>query len=176
MVCISTELGISGDRLVATMHDHAAVNNVAMQMVKILYPNVINIGCFLHTLARVGEKFHTPILDEFFKVWIGMFARSPKIKLAWKTKTSLSIPSYSCTRCWSKWEVLRHLHDTFGDVYSILHDSELPPTKLKLLSILDDLPQNRKLHMELAITVDAGEPFVKSTYRLEGDGPLALIA
>ena len=30
--------------------------------------------------------------------------------------------------------------------------------------------------MELDITVDAGEPFVKSTYRLEGDGPLALIA
>lgn len=34
MVCISTGLGISGDRLVATMRDHAAVNNVAMRMVK----------------------------------------------------------------------------------------------------------------------------------------------
>ena len=30
--------------------------------------------------------------------------------------------------------------------------------------------------MELAITIDAGEPFVKATYRLEGDGPLALKA
>ena len=128
MVCISTELGISSDRLVAAMRDRAAVNNVAMQTVKILYPNVIDIGCFSHTLDRVGGKFHTPILDEFFKVWIGMFARSPKTKLAWKTKTSLPIPSYSCTRWWSKWEVLRHLHDAFGDVYSFLHDSELPPS------------------------------------------------
>lgn len=49
MVCISTELGISGNRLMAEMHDSAAVNNVAVQTVKILYSNVIDIGCF-HTL------------------------------------------------------------------------------------------------------------------------------
>ena len=28
--------------------------------------------------------------------------------------------------------------------------------------------------MELAVTVDAGEPLVKATYKLEGDGPLAI--
>ena len=42
--------------------------------------------------------------------------------------------------------------------------------------ILSDPPKNRKLHMELAITVDAMEPYVKATYRLEGDGPLMLKA
>ena len=30
--------------------------------------------------------------------------------------------------------------------------------------------------MELALTVDSKEPFVKSTYTLEGDGALALVA
>lgn len=30
--------------------------------------------------------------------------------------------------------------------------------------------------MELAITVDAGEPFVKATYHMEGDGPLVFSA
>ena len=30
------------------------------------------------------------------------------------------------------------------------------------------------LMIELAVTVDAGEPFVKACYTLEGDGPLAL--
>ena len=44
------------------------------------------------------------------------------------------------------------------------------------MAILDDPPQNRKLQIELAITIDAGEPFVKFTYRLEGDGPLTLTA
>ena len=176
MVCISTGLGISGDRLVATMRDRAAVNNVAMRTVKVLYPNVIDIGCFSHTLDIVGEKFKTPVLDEFLKAWIGIFSRSIKTKFAWKSKTGLPIPSYSSTRWWSKWEVVRQIHDSFGDIHAFLQDAELPPSRLKMLAILDNPPEYRKLQIELAVTVDAGEPFVKSTYRLEGDGPLALIA
>ena len=45
-----------------------------------------------------------------------------------------------------------------------------------MLEILEDSPNHRKLHIELAVTVDAGEPFVKATYVLERDGPLALSA
>ena len=60
----------------------------------------------------------------------------------------------------------------FRDIPLFLQDKDLPPTRLKLLRIINDPPQNRKLQMELAVTIDAGEPFVKATYRLEGDGPL----
>ena len=65
------------------------------------------------------------------------------------------------------------MHDVFGDVHSFLQSEDLPPSRLKLLEILNDLPKKRKLQIEL---VDAGEPFVKSTYRLEGDGPLIFTA
>lgn len=116
---------------------------------------------------------NTPNLDEFMKGWIGMFTRSPKTKLAWKTKTSLPVPTYSTTRWWSKWEVMKHLLDAFG---SFLQSEDLPPSRLKLLEILDDAPKKRKFQIELAVTIDAGEPFVKSTYRLEGDGPLIFTA
>ena len=34
--------------------------------------------------------------------------------------------------------------------------------------------KNSLLKIELVAAVDAGEPFVKATYNLEGDGPLAL--
>ena len=51
-----------------------------------------------------------------------------------------------------------------------------PATTGKLLKIIDEAPACRKLKMELAITVNAMEPFVKATYVLEGDGPLALLA
>ena len=64
---------------------------------------------------------------------------------------------------------------TFGDIHSFLEQKDLPPTRQKLLDVMDDPPQNRKLKTELAVTIDAGEPFVKATYRLEGDGPLTLI-
>ena len=81
------------------------------------------------------------------------------------------VPSYSDTRWWSKWEVMSHLPKSFGSVSSFLVKTDLPSSKLKL-EIISDPPKNRKLHMELAITIDAMEPFVKATYNLEGDGPL----
>ena len=71
---------------------------------------------------------------------------------------------------------MKHLQDAFGDVHSFLECEDLPPSKSKLQEILNDPPKNRKLQIELAITIDAGEPFVKATYRLEGDGPLVFTA
>ena len=67
---------------------------------------------------------------------------------------------------------MNHLPKSFGSVSSFLDKTDLSSSKLKLQEIICDPPKNRKLHMELAITVDAMEPFVKATYNLEGDGPL----
>ena len=73
IVCLSTELGISSDMLLASMHDRSSVNYAAMHTLNIVFPKVFDIACFSHTLDHVGEYFKTPILDEFMKV--------PKIKL-----------------------------------------------------------------------------------------------
>ncbi len=55
--------------------------------------------------------------------------------------------------------------------------TDLPRTTTgKLLDILDDQLKRRKMKFELAVTVDAMEPFTKAKYSLEGDGPLALVA
>ena len=40
------------------------------------------------------------------------------------------------------------------------------------MAILQDTQKSSKLQLELAAVIDAGEPFVKATYNLEGDGPL----
>ena len=45
-------------------------------------------------------------------------------------------------------------------------------TRLKLLDILRNSQRCTKLQLELAVVIDCGEPFVKSTYLLEGDGAL----
>ena len=57
-----------------------------------------------------------------------------------------------------------------------MRECNLPPSRLKLLEILEDLPSSRRLLIELEVTVDAGEPLVKATYVPEGDGPLVLLA
>lgn len=120
---------------------------------------------------------NTPILEEFMKYWISLFSHSPKARLAWKTQTGLSVRSYCPTRWWSKFEMIHQLHNTFGDVPQFLQSAELPiTTTARLLRIIEDQPTYRKFKVELATTVDAMLPFVKATYSLEGDGPLALQA
>ena len=64
----------------------------------------------------------------------------------------------------------------FGDVLPFLQEQiELSSTtRRKLVQILEDPVKKSRLQVELAAVIDAGEPFVKATYVLEGDGPLAL--
>ena len=61
-----------------------------------------------------------------------------------------------------------------GDVTPFLekHDEIAPTTRRKLLELLYDGKKAAFLKMELASVVDTGEPFVKSTHILEGDGSL----
>ena len=60
LTVLSTKLGIPGSRLIAIMRDRAAVNNVAVRTLAIMYLSAIDIGCFSHTLDHVGEKFRVP--------------------------------------------------------------------------------------------------------------------
>ena len=58
-----------------------------------------------------------------------------------------------------------------------LERDDLPPaTSTKLLQVLNDPAKTRKLKMEIATTVDAMEPFINATYKLEGDGLFSLEA
>ena len=168
-------MGISSDLVVGAMHNRASVNEVAMRTVKVIYQNLLDVGCFSHPLDRVGEYMKTPILDEFFKAWVGMFTHSPKTRARWRALTGLPPPSYSATRWWSHYEVLAKLMSTFGDVSNLLEDDDISPANAsKVRAILEDALKTRKLKMELAVTVDCMELFVKATYNLEGDGFLAL--
>ena len=69
-----------------------SVNDVAMRTVKVLYNQLIDIGCFSHTLDHVGEIMSTPLLDDFVTAWVA------KLRLLWTTQRGLGPPSYSATR------------------------------------------------------------------------------
>ena len=66
--------------------------------------------------------------------------------------------------------------ELFGDVTPFLEtNTDLSPNACaKLLFVLTNPQQKTYLQVELAIIVDAGMPFVRATYELEGDGLLAL--
>ena len=174
---ISTELSVQPSLIVAGMRDRASVNSLAMRTISVIYNKVMDIGCFSHAIDHVGERMQTPLLDEFMSNWISLFSRSPKAKLIWKSQTGISILSFSNTRWWSRFELIKQVRDMFGDVVLFLKNEDLTTvTAQRLRTIMDDMPSLRKLKMEIAIMVDAMEPFVKVTYDLEGDGPLVLFA
>ena len=108
--------------------------------------------------------------------WISLFSHSPKSVLLWKEKTGQSYRGYSATRWWSQFEVMKQLMELFGDVQPFLEEntSISPATRGKLLGMLRNPQERAYLMVELAVTVDAALPFVRATYILEGDGPLAL--
>ena len=47
-------LSIKSHTLVAAMRDRASVNNLAMRTLALIYLNVLDIGCFSHTIDHVG--------------------------------------------------------------------------------------------------------------------------
>ena len=45
---LSTEYGVAGNHLLAAARDRVAANSVAMRTIKILFPDVLDIGCYTH--------------------------------------------------------------------------------------------------------------------------------
>ncbi len=83
---LSTELSIASNQVIAAMRDRASMNNLAMRTVSVFYNQMMDVGCFAHTLDHVGENMQTPILEEFIKAWVTLFAHSPKSRLMWRTQ------------------------------------------------------------------------------------------
>jgi hypothetical protein len=108
---LSINVGVASGHLLAAMRDRCSVNGVAMRTLKVVYPQVLDIGCFSHALDLAGRKFKTPNLDEFSKHWTSLFAYSPKARIAWKATTGVSVRTYSETRWWSRWEVIEQVHN-----------------------------------------------------------------
>ena len=173
---LSATYGIQSNTILAAMRDGASVNNVALSVLKVIYPNIMDVRCFSHTLDIVGNKFKTPLLATFSSYWISLFSHSPRTKMLWKDNTGKAMASYSKTRWWSKWEIFHQLVVQFGDIEPFLsaHPEIGPSLRSKLLDILHDPNQLGQLKMELAAVIDIGEQFVKTTYNLEGEGALMI--
>lgn len=75
---ISTEFGILSSYVIAAARDRASVNDVAMHTISVIYSELVDIGCFCHTLDQVGEHVNTQNLDSFFKAWVSLFPTVPR--------------------------------------------------------------------------------------------------
>ena len=81
---LQVNYGINSMNLLACMHDRAAANGAAMRTIKVIFPLVVDVGCYSHTLDLVGEKFDLPVLDDFITLWISLFSHSPQYEWSGK--------------------------------------------------------------------------------------------
>ena len=173
---LAVEYSIRPGVLLAAMKDGAAVNHAALEQVKFFFPQLLDITCFSHTIDNVGKHFEFRVLHRFSQLWVSMFSHSAAVRLAWKTRTGTAMKTYSATRWWSKWEVLKQVLEYFGDVEPFLRENEndhlAPATTGQLLDIFNDASDAKELELELAALIDGGSHSVTATYYLEGDGPL----
>ena len=126
-----------------------------MQVVSIVYPSVLDVGCFSHTWDIVGEKFKMPVLSTLFTMWISVFSHSPKTKALWKEQTGKAMASYSKTHWWSRWEILHQLMVQFGDIEPFLKRN--PAFRPKLLEMVTNAQSLAHLKLELVAVIDVGE-------------------
>ena len=120
------------------MKDRASVNEVAVQTLKIVYFSLLSVGCFSHTIDRVGEQFCTPNLSKFITSWISLFSHSPKPRILQHEQTERSMATYSVARQWSRWEVIEQVSVQFSVVLPILRREDLGSamTTAKLVTFL----------------------------------------
>ena len=65
---LSVTYSIVPNYVVAAMRDRASTNTVALRTMKVIYPDLVDIGCYSHTIDLVGQHFNLPNLG----VSIGM--------------------------------------------------------------------------------------------------------
>ena len=137
---VCTELQISPAKVTAMIRDGAAVNTAAVSTLKeLLFPDVLDVKCFAHSLDVVGRKFELPILNQFSQWWVDLFAHSPAARLAWKARTGVAPKSFSPTRWWSRWEVLHQVLQFYGDAEPFIRECTFSPaTRQHLLQIFED--------------------------------------
>ena len=65
---LARQYNVQNDNLLAAMRDGVSVNAAAMRTVKIIFPKVIDVRCFSHTIDRVGVHFNISTVRRFLQL------------------------------------------------------------------------------------------------------------
>ena len=68
----SVESTVSTEQVLAANRDCASVNGVVIWHIRIMFPNLLEIGCHSLTNDIAGNKFELPTVEEFFKLSINL--------------------------------------------------------------------------------------------------------
>ena len=93
---LSVKYGISSQLLSAAMKDRAAINETAVCTLKIVYPNLLSVGCFSHTIDHVESiLILQTYVSDFITSWINLFSHSHKTRFLWLEQIGKSMETYT---------------------------------------------------------------------------------
>jgi hAT family C-terminal dimerisation region len=166
------------DQILFMNQDRVEVNRKALQGLEILYENSLSLFCLSHTLDK-GEMLLDCCSDVTKKLvtkWLKNVWK-PGFKDAYKKRYGKFPMTFSKTRWWSRFDVLKEIYEIRGDLENwwkeMVNKNISKKTFAKFLSIVGDRTDLWQVHMDLAFVLDAGLPFYNSCYKLEGDGFLS---
>ena len=107
-----------------------------MSTLSIMYPDIIDIGCFSHTLDLVGTKFNFSS-GKIHEALGSYFHTQLQVKANLKREqTGMAIKTYSPTRWWSCLEYIKQVMDLWGDVPTFLANPVIAPKSKEKLQLL----------------------------------------
>ena len=99
------------------MRDRASMNGVAIQHINIMFPNLLDISCYSHTL---GNKFQLPTVEVFISRGLASFPIAQRLGLNGKAKPGGQWCPIVKPAGGPGWEVFHQVVQQFGDVQPFL--------------------------------------------------------
>ena len=161
--------------------DACSVNLRAMEMIKDSYNiNWFTNLCLSHLANNAGNCAKFVILSQVWSLIQKIFKNSDNAKTEWETMTGSAWKSYSETRWYSQFEVLKDVYDKFLDLepflLRLIDTNTSVANANRLYEMLTDEVKRRFIKIELAAIVECLEPMCKFCYKMEGDGQLVFVA
>lgn len=95
----------------------------AMKRAQSFFLQLLSVTSFSQIIDNVGKHFEFRVQDIFARYRVSMFSNSPVAHIAWKNRTGTAMQTYSPTRLWRKYEVMRQEMRFAFDVEPFLREN-----------------------------------------------------
>jgi hypothetical protein len=153
--------------------DRAATNQSAFDILKGLASNAFLAGCVPHTLSHVGENSDLDVL-RMFTFALTIMTHSTNARTCFARHFGETMKRFNKIRWYVRYEMQKQIALNWTALAPWLAECELvghaPESVTAMRAVLN--ANSKTLQLELAISMDAYDLFVRCTYTLEGDSVL----
>ena len=182
-------VGKLSGHVVAWQRDRASVNNAAVSILILSYRGALDLHCLPHTLCHVGEHMPAPLALKLKQDLCKLNGLSLKSRKLWKEALQRAWKKVGNTRWWAAWELHAWVHEEFELFLLFTAMTDIPMTGeddvggaldgaciTRIRTVVNTPATRILLQLQLGTLRRCCDLLIRTTYNLEGDGPLVLVA